>query len=166
MIIVSSARKETEVGIMIALQLSFTEGTVMGNRLNLIKEERLERGNTLEERNGNRVSFSIAVVQVVLVHLAVVRIHEGQHIAGRRVPDQSHKLSFPISIIGPATKKDLKIFCDFTIYYYLCKTIKLLTMARTSRRVAKKASSALRSKRTTKAYKSVAGSALRQRRKK
>jgi len=39
-------------------------------------------------------------------------------------------------------------------------------MARTSRRVTKKASSALRSKKTTKAYKSVAGSALRQRRKK
>jgi hypothetical protein len=39
-------------------------------------------------------------------------------------------------------------------------------MARTSRRVAKKASSALRSKRTTRAYKSVAGSALRQRRRK
>jgi len=39
-------------------------------------------------------------------------------------------------------------------------------MARTSRRVARKASSALRSKRTTKAYKSVAGCALRQRRRK
>ena len=78
MIIVSSVRKEMEVGIMIAPQLSFMEDTVMGNRLNLIKEERLERGNTLEERNGNRVSFSIEVVQMVLVHLAVVRAHEGQ----------------------------------------------------------------------------------------
>lgn len=78
MIIVSSVRKEMEVGIMIAPQLSFMEDTVMGNRLNLIKEERLERGNTLEERNGNRVSFSIEVVQMVLVHLAVVRTHEGQ----------------------------------------------------------------------------------------
>jgi hypothetical protein len=39
-------------------------------------------------------------------------------------------------------------------------------MARTSRKVAKKASRALRSKKTTKAYKSVAGSVLRQRRKK
>ena len=38
-------------------------------------------------------------------------------------------------------------------------------MARTSKKVAKKASRALRSKKTTKAYKSVAGSALRQRRK-
>jgi hypothetical protein len=39
-------------------------------------------------------------------------------------------------------------------------------MARTSRKVAKKASSALRSKKTSKTYKSVAGSALRQRRRK
>lgn len=39
-------------------------------------------------------------------------------------------------------------------------------MAITSRKVAKKASRALRSKKTTKSYKSVAGSALRQRRKK
>lgn len=71
-----------------------------------------------------------------------------------------------MAVTDPATKKRFKIFCDFTTYYYLCITIKLLTMARTSRRVAKKASSALKSKRTTKAYKSVAGSALRQRRRK
>jgi len=37
-------------------------------------------------------------------------------------------------------------------------------MARTSRKVARRASSALRSKRTSKNYKSVAGCALRQRR--
>ena len=42
-----------EVGIMIAPQLLFTEDTVMGNRLNPIKEESLECGNTQEKLNGN-----------------------------------------------------------------------------------------------------------------
>jgi hypothetical protein len=54
MIIVSYVRRETEVGIMIAPQHSFTEDTEVGNRLNPIKEERSERGNTQEERNGSR----------------------------------------------------------------------------------------------------------------
>jgi hypothetical protein len=49
------------------------------------------------------------------------------------------------------------------VFIYLCKRTKLLTMARTSRRVAKKASKALRSGRTSKTTKSIAGSALRQR---
>lgn len=44
-----------EVGIMIAPQLLFTEDTVVGNRFNPIKEERLERGNTQEKRNGSNV---------------------------------------------------------------------------------------------------------------
>ncbi len=42
-----------EVGIMIAPQLLFMEDTEMGNRLNPIKEESLERGNTREKLNGN-----------------------------------------------------------------------------------------------------------------
>ena len=54
MIIVSYVRREMEVGIMIAPQLLSTEDTVMGNRLNPIKEEHLERGNTLEEHNGKQ----------------------------------------------------------------------------------------------------------------
>ena len=40
---------------MTAPQLLFMEDTVMGNRLNPIKKERLERGNTLEKRNGSNV---------------------------------------------------------------------------------------------------------------
>jgi hypothetical protein len=53
MIIVSYVRGEMEVGIMIAPQLLFTEDTVMGNRLNLIKEESIEVGSTTEKLNGN-----------------------------------------------------------------------------------------------------------------
>ena len=44
-----------EVGIMIAPQLLFTEDTVVGNRLNPIKEEGLEVGSTTEKRNGSNV---------------------------------------------------------------------------------------------------------------
>ena len=43
-----------EVGIMIAPQLLFTEDTVVGNRLNLIKEEGLEVGSTTEKLNGSK----------------------------------------------------------------------------------------------------------------
>jgi hypothetical protein len=53
MIIVSYVRKEMEVGTMIAPQLLFTEDTVMGNRLNLIKEESIEVGNTTEKLSGS-----------------------------------------------------------------------------------------------------------------
>ena len=53
MIIVSYVRRGMEVGIMIAPQLLFTEDTVMGNRLNLIKEESIEVGSTTERLNGN-----------------------------------------------------------------------------------------------------------------
>ena len=53
MIIVSYVRREMEVGIMIALQLLFTEDTVVGNRFNLIKEESLEVGSTTEKLNGS-----------------------------------------------------------------------------------------------------------------
>ena len=42
---------------MTAPQLLFTEDTVMGNRLNPIKEERSERGNTQGERNGSSVYY-------------------------------------------------------------------------------------------------------------
>ena len=42
-----------EVGTMIAPQLLFTEDTVMGNRLNLIKEESIEVGNTTEKLSGS-----------------------------------------------------------------------------------------------------------------
>ena len=44
-----------EVGIMIAPQLLFTEDTVMGNRLNPIKEESIEVGSTTEKLNGSNV---------------------------------------------------------------------------------------------------------------
>jgi hypothetical protein len=54
----------------------------MENRYTLINIENIKVGNIIERPNGNRVSFSITVVQVVLVHLVVVRIHEGQHFAG------------------------------------------------------------------------------------
>ena len=40
---------------MIVHQPLFTEDTVMGNRLNPIKEESLERGNTQEKLNGSDV---------------------------------------------------------------------------------------------------------------
>ena len=55
MIIVSYVRRETEVGIMIAPQLLFTEDTVVGNPLNPIKEEGLEVGSTTEKPNGSNV---------------------------------------------------------------------------------------------------------------
>ena len=44
-----------EVGIMIALQLLFTEDTVVGNRFNPIKEESIEVGSTTEKLNGSNV---------------------------------------------------------------------------------------------------------------
>ena len=58
MIIVSYVRREMEVGIMIAPQLLFTEDTVMGNRLNPIKEESIEVGSTTEKLNGSNVYCS------------------------------------------------------------------------------------------------------------
>ena len=54
MIIVSSVKKETEVGITIVHQLLYTGDTVMENRQNPIKEESLEVGNTTEKLNGNK----------------------------------------------------------------------------------------------------------------
>jgi hypothetical protein len=54
MIIVSSVRKETEVGIMIAHQLLSTGDMEMENQLNPINEEHSELGNTLGGHNGNR----------------------------------------------------------------------------------------------------------------
>ena len=66
------------VGIMIAPPQKFGEGMEMENRYTLINIENIKVGNIIERLNGNRVSFSIAVVQVVLIHLAVVRTHEGQ----------------------------------------------------------------------------------------
>ena len=53
MIIVLSVKKETEVGIMIVLQLLYTGGTGMENRLNPIKEGSIEVGNTTERLNGS-----------------------------------------------------------------------------------------------------------------
>jgi|LauGreDrversion4_2_1035121.scaffolds.fasta_scaffold1206934_1 hypothetical protein len=53
MIIVSSVKKETEVGIMIVHQLLFTGDTVMENRLNLINEESIDVGSTTEKLNGS-----------------------------------------------------------------------------------------------------------------
>ena len=63
---------------MTAPPQKFGEDMEMENRYTLINIENIEVGNIIEEPNGSRVSFSIVVVQVVLVHLAVVRIHEGQ----------------------------------------------------------------------------------------
>jgi hypothetical protein len=54
MIIVSSVKKEMEVGIMIVHQLLFTGDTVTGNRLNPINEESIEVGNTTERLNGSK----------------------------------------------------------------------------------------------------------------
>ena len=54
MIIVSSVKKETEVGITIVHQLLFTGDTEMESRLNPINEESLEVGNTTEKLNGNK----------------------------------------------------------------------------------------------------------------
>ena len=53
MIIVSSVKKEMEVGIMIVHRLSFTGDTVTGNRLNPINKESIEVGNTTEKLNGS-----------------------------------------------------------------------------------------------------------------
>ena len=54
MIIVSSVKKEMEVGIMIVHRLLFTGDTVMENRLNPINKESIEVGNTTERLNGNK----------------------------------------------------------------------------------------------------------------
>jgi hypothetical protein len=59
MIIVSYVRRETEVGIMIAPQLLFTEDTVTGNRLNPIKEESIEVGSTTEKLNGSKIGLLV-----------------------------------------------------------------------------------------------------------
>ena len=55
-IIASSVRKETEVGIMIVHQLSFTGDTEMANPSNPTKKESLELGNTQEKLNGSNNS--------------------------------------------------------------------------------------------------------------
>ena len=48
-----------EVGITIAPQLLFTEDTVVGNRLNPIKEESIEVGSTTEKLNGSKIGFLV-----------------------------------------------------------------------------------------------------------
>ena len=53
MIIVSSVKKETEVGITIVHQLLYTGDTVMENRLNPINEESIEVGSTTVKPNGS-----------------------------------------------------------------------------------------------------------------
>ncbi len=57
MIIVSSVKKETEVGIMIVHQLLFTGDTVMENQLSLINEESIEVGSTTERLNGSNLYY-------------------------------------------------------------------------------------------------------------
>lgn len=54
MIIVSSVKKEMEVGIMIVHQLLFTGDTETENQLSLINEEHSELGNTQGKHNGSR----------------------------------------------------------------------------------------------------------------
>jgi len=60
MIIVSSVKRETEVGIMIVRQLLFTGDTETENQLNPINEEHSGLGNTQGGHNGSR-KFRIEV---------------------------------------------------------------------------------------------------------
>ena len=53
MIIVTSVKKETVVGIMIVHQLLYTVDTEVENPLNHINEESIEVGNTTEKLNGS-----------------------------------------------------------------------------------------------------------------
>ena len=55
MIIVSYVKRETEVGIMIVHQLSFTGDTEMANPSNPINVESSEVGSTTEKLNGSNV---------------------------------------------------------------------------------------------------------------
>ena len=57
MIIVSFAKKEMEVGIIIVHQHSFMGDTVMENLLNPIKEESIEVGSTTERLNGSNLYY-------------------------------------------------------------------------------------------------------------
>ena len=58
MIIVSSVKKEMEVGIMIVHPQQYGEDTEMENRYILINTENIEVGNIIEKPNGNnRVSW-------------------------------------------------------------------------------------------------------------
>ena len=63
MIIVSSVRKETEVGIMIVPQPLYMVGMEVENRLNLIKEEGLEVGNTIVKLNGSKVGSLVQWIE-------------------------------------------------------------------------------------------------------
>jgi hypothetical protein len=54
MIIVTSVKKETVVGIMIVHQLLYTVDMEVENRFNHINEESLEVGNIIEKHNGKR----------------------------------------------------------------------------------------------------------------
>ncbi len=59
MIIVSSVKKEMEVGIIIVHRLSFMGDTVTENRLNPTKEESIEVGSTTERLNGSNNGFLV-----------------------------------------------------------------------------------------------------------
>jgi len=54
MIIVTSVKKETVVGIMIVPQLLYMVGTEVENQYNHGKEGGLDVGNTIEKLNGNK----------------------------------------------------------------------------------------------------------------
>ena len=54
MIIVTSVKKETVVGIMIVHQLLYTVDTEVENRFNHINEESLEVGSITEKLNGSK----------------------------------------------------------------------------------------------------------------
>ena len=54
MIIVSFAKKETEVGIMIVHQLLYMEDTAAESRYNPTNEDSLEVGSTTEKLNGSK----------------------------------------------------------------------------------------------------------------
>jgi hypothetical protein len=109
------------VGIMIVHPQKFGEDTVTENQYILINIGDIEVGNIIERPNGNRLSFSITVVQVYLAHLVEVRILEGQHIAGRMVSHRSHKPSVSGSTPDPATKKILNNLIYSKLFFIFVK---------------------------------------------
>ena len=59
MIIVSSVKKETEVGIMIVPQLLFMGDMEAESLLNPIKEESIKVGSTTEKLNGSNLGLLV-----------------------------------------------------------------------------------------------------------
>ena len=78
----------------------------------------------------------LMVGQMFVVHSIRVRFSSvTPYIAGRRVPNQSHKLRFPVSTTGPATKYFrffLHIFFYLKNFSYICHKIMVFTTQRMS----------------------------------